>query len=95
MTDMQVDDVMIGALQPVYQQLNELIGTEATIAVWQEFKGTQLTLPSHLYNRKLVSQRLRFEYDGTNVQELARRYQYSEKWFRQVIKQQQNHDLNE
>lgn len=86
---MKVEDTMPVAFQLVYQQLNELIGPEATLRVWEEFRGTQVSFPSHLYNRQLVSQRLRFEYDGTNIQALARRYHYSEKWLRQMIRNQQ------
>lgn len=80
------NDVNVAALQSFYRQLNELVGTEAMLQVWQEFKGTQLTIPLHLYDRKLAGAQVKKLYNGGNARALASQFGYSEKWVRKVAK---------
>lgn len=86
---MKKEDVDVDALQGFYKQVNDLIGTDAMLALWEEYRGTQLTIPIHLYSRDYARTRINEQYDGTNTRQLARKYQYSEKWVRQVINQKE------
>lgn len=87
---MSRDQIDLQALQPFYRRMSELIGTDAMIAIWQEFRGAQLTLPIHLYERSLVITRVRELYTGDNARALATKYGYSEKWVRHIVKGYEN-----
>lgn len=78
----QVD---VEVLHRFYRELNDLIGTEAMLAIYHDYKGMQLTIPTHLYDRQLTAQKVLSEYNGHNQQVLARRYGYSQKWIQRVI----------
>ena len=70
----------------VYKELSEIIGLDATLKVYMRFKGEQVTFPVRLYNPSMIQQKVILEYDGTNIAELARKYDYSEKTVRRMIK---------
>ncbi|WP_461244823.1 Mor transcription activator family protein [Secundilactobacillus muriivasis] len=71
-------------LQPLYERLEQLLGPEAMLMVWSEYKGTQINFPAHLYNRERVQRRLMREHLDDRPQQLARKYGYSQKWVQQV-----------
>lgn len=87
MKDKGVD---IEALQDFYKGLCELIGVDAMLAVYQHYRGSQLTIPTHLYDRKRASQQVVQKYTGDNSMQLAREYGYSQKWVRKVIRDNKN-----
>lgn len=70
----------------VYKEISEIIGLESTLKLYLRFKGQQVTFPVRLYNPHLIQQNVIKEYDGSNIRELARKYDYSEKTIRRMIK---------
>lgn len=70
----------------VYKEICTLIGLDAAIAIYQAYKGQQITFPIHLFNTKRIQRSIIREYDGTNLKELAKKYGYSEKTVRRMIK---------
>lgn len=70
----------------IYKEISEIIGLEATLKLYLRFKGQQITFPIRLHNPRLIQQNVTEEYDGTNIAELARKYDYSEKTIRRMIK---------
>ncbi|NKZ23067.1 hypothetical protein HF959_08255 [Pediococcus argentinicus] len=56
------------------------------LKVYEEYHGTQLTLPSHMYERNAAAKLVRKEYDGTNSVELSHKYGYSQKWVMRQIR---------
>lgn len=76
-----------GALHPFYEEVNDLIGTEAMLKLFTAYRGMQLTIPAHLYDRKRAAQRVRQRYDGHNARDLARQYGYSQRWVVKVIRE--------
>jgi len=73
-------------LNEVYREISEKIGLDSAIVIYQMFKGQQITFPVHLFNSKRIQRNIIKEYDGTNIRELARKYDYSEKTVRRMIK---------
>ncbi len=73
-------------LNEVYREISEKIGLDAAIVIYQMFKGQQITFPVHLFNSKRIQRSIIKEYDGSNIRELARKYDYSEKTVRRMIK---------
>lgn len=74
------------ALQPVYKEFVELIGVEAMIKIFEYYRGSQLLLPAHLYDRIAVRTQILKQYDGHNEAELVRKYGYSQRWVAKVTK---------
>ncbi len=78
-------EVDISSLHGIYRELAEIIGVELTIAVFNELKGQQITFPSRLYERDYVIEEVKIRYNGANLKELAREFNYTERWIRKLI----------
>jgi len=70
----------------VYKELYDIVGPEATLKIYLRFKGQQITFPIRLYNPHMIQQNVIREFNGTNVRELAIKYNYSEKTIRRMIR---------
>ena len=70
----------------IYKEIGNTLGLDAALMIYQMFKGQQITFPTHLFNAKRIQKSVIKEYDGTNIRELAKRYGYSEKTVRRMIK---------
>lgn len=70
----------------IYKEISEMVGLDATLKIYLRFKGQQVTFPVRLYNPQLIQQNVIKEYDGTNIAELAQKYDYSEKTIRRMIR---------
>ena len=70
----------------VYKEICEIIGIDATLKIYLRFKGQQISFPVRLYNPHLIQQNVIKEYDGSNIRELAKKYDYSEKTIRRMIR---------
>ncbi|MBQ6893023.1 MAG: Mor transcription activator family protein [Clostridia bacterium] len=71
----------------VYREISTTVGTEAAVKIFQMYKGQQISFPVHLFNSKRIQSNIASEYDGTNIKELAKKYAYSEKTVRRMIKE--------
>lgn len=70
----------------IYREISEIVGLEATLKIYLRFKGQQINFPVRLYNSNMIQQKVIREYDGTNIRELAQKYDYSEKTIRRMIR---------
>jgi len=82
--------IQVALLQETYAQLYDLLGAELTQEVFDLYRGRQISFPMRLYDRQKVAQRLVQEYNGHNLPELTRRYDYSQRWIRQIIQRAKN-----
>ncbi len=71
----------------VYKEIGEIVGLDATLKIYLRFKGQQVTFPVRLYNPQMIQRNVIKEFDGTNISELARKYDYSEKTIRRMIRE--------
>ncbi len=69
----------------VYKEISEIVGLDATLKIYLRFKGQQVNFPVRLYNPQVIQQNVIKEFDGTNVTELAHKYDYSERTIRRMI----------
>ena len=79
----------------IYKEISEIIGLDNTLKIYLRFKGQQITFPVRLYNSHMIQKSVIKEYDGTNIAELARKYDYSEKTIRRMIKDSLEEDKSE
>jgi len=77
----------VDLLQDSYAQLYDLLGEELTEKLYQVYRGQQVSFPMRLYNRDKVAKQILTEYDGHNIAELTRKYDYSQRWVRQMIQE--------
>ena len=70
----------------IYKEISEIIGLDSTLKLYLRFKGQQISFPVRLYNPYMIQRNVIKEYDGTNIAELAKKYDYSEKTIRRMIK---------
>jgi len=70
----------------VYREMSEIVGLDATLKIYLRFKGQQITFPVRLYNPQMIQQNVIKEFDGTNIRALAKKYDYSEKTIRRMIR---------
>lgn len=73
-------------LNTVYREINEKLGMETAMDIYQLFKGQQINFPMRFFNPEKIQQLIVKEYDGTNIRTLAVKYNYSEKTIRRIIK---------
>ena len=73
-------------LNSVYREISEKMGVDAAMELYQMFKGQQICFPVRFFNPARIQQIIVKEYDGTNIRQLATKYNYSEKTIRRIIK---------
>lgn len=69
----------------IYEEMANLIGVEDTIKIYEYFKGQQIIFPQRLYNKEYVAKYVREHYNGTNIKELSRKFDYSDRRIRQFL----------
>lgn len=74
-------------LHKVYREISEELGIEAALTIHKMFRGTQVSFPVRFFDTQCVKEMIVQEYDGTNVSTLAKKYDYSEKTIRRIIKE--------
>lgn len=73
-------------LHDVYRRISEALGMEAARELYRLFAGQQIAFPVRLYSAEAVRRRIRQEYDGRNVRQLAEKYGYSERTVRRILR---------
>lgn len=69
----------------VYRDIADRLGTDTAIEIYSMFKGQQVSFPKRLLNPTRIQKNIIQEYDGTNIKELAVKYDYSERMIRKII----------
>lgn len=72
----------------VYKEIAEIAGEDIARIMHDNFKGQQIVFPNKLYSSRFIADKIREEYDGDNIKTLARKYGYTERWLRKIIKNQ-------
>lgn len=76
----------LSGLNEVYRDIADEIGIENTIAIYNLFHGTQVSFPSRLFSKEHIHKAIINEYNGTNVPQLAQKYNYSERTIWRILK---------
>ena len=73
-------------LNDVYKDIADEIGLENTLAIFKLFHGTQISFPNRLFSKEYIHNAIIKEYDGSNVPQLAQKYNYSERSIWRILK---------
>ncbi len=74
-------------LNEVYRDIANEIGIENTMAIFQLFHGTQVSFPNRLFSKEYTHQAIILEYNGSNIAQLAQKYNYSERTIWRILKE--------
>ena len=80
----------VNGLNDIYREIAEKIGIEHTITIYKMFHGTQISFPSRLFSTKYTHKAIINEYNGKNVLQLAKKYDYSERSIWRILKSANN-----
>ena len=69
----------------VYREMVEILGEEATLKIYENFRGQQVTFPMRLYSKSYVEEYIIKNYNGKNIKEISRKLGYTCNWVQQVI----------
>ena len=69
----------------IYCEMAEIVGIENTCKIFEHFRGQSTSFPQRLYNIQYVERYVKENYDGTNLREFARMFNYSERRIRQLL----------
>lgn len=72
----------------VYCEMVEVVGVENTYKIFEHFKGQAVSFPQRLYSTQYVERYIKEHYDGTNLREFARKFNYSERRIREFLKEE-------
>lgn len=69
----------------IYREIAEEISPETAVEIHRLFGGQQILFPKKLYNREYIYRAICQNYNGQNVRELSRIYEYSERQIRRIL----------
>mgnify|MGYP001055654789 FL=1 len=73
-------------LNDVYRDIADEIGVENTLAIYKLFHGTQISFPNRMFSKEYIHNAIINEYNGSNVPQLAQKYNYSERSVWRILK---------
>lgn len=81
----KAEPIEISGLNDTYKTVCELVGAENMLRLYEQYRGLQVMFPTRLYDKAYVREVIRKEFNGSNAHELAKRFNYSERWIRSII----------
>ena len=85
---MEKKDKYCPTLNGVYEVMNEIIGFDNVVKLYEHFKGSQINFPTRLFSKEFVLQEAIKKYDGSveSINKVAIKYSYSERTIRKLLK---------
>ena len=74
-------------LNSIYREIAEKLGIDTAMDLYLLFRGQQVTFPMRFVNSEYIRRIIVKEYDGTNIKQLALKYDYSEKTIRRILRE--------
>lgn len=72
---------------PVYKEISDIIGPEATYAIYKSMRSQQLTLPKRLYTTDYVLDQINKSGENVDIHKIALEYDYTERYLKQLLNQ--------
>ena len=68
-------------------EIAEAIGIENTMIVFDVLKGRQISFPQRIFRKEYIEKYIRENYNGKNIRELARKFGYTDRRVKQILKE--------
>ena len=69
----------------IYKELAELVGDAATVRIWKQFSGLNVTFPQKLYSKEYRKEYIKENMQDVKPGEMAKALGISERRVRQII----------
>ncbi len=79
----------------IYKELAELLGDAATMKIWKQFSGLNVTFPQKLYSKEFRKDYIRENMNRAKPAEIAKLLGLSERRIRQLIVEIKQEDRND
>ena len=86
----ETGDLLPENLNGIYREIATLLDCETALILHDAFRGQQVTFPVKVLSREYVGKKIRLEYNGANLKDLATKYGYTEKWLRRILSEETN-----
>lgn len=86
------DDNGIEELNGIYKDFARILDIESSKIIYENFKGQQINFPVRFLSREKIAEFVIEKYDGSNIKALVKEFGYSERWIRNLIKQNREND---
>lgn len=80
---MEVND-----LAGVYKEIASVTDIDTAMEIFKRFKGQQIIFPQRLYSKEFIRTYIKKNYNGHNVRELSRMFDYSDRRVRQILNEE-------
>lgn len=74
-------------LNGIYSDIANLLGIECARKIFEEYRGQQITFPIDFFNKTYVYSSIVSDFNGSNIKQLAIKYEYSERTIRRILKE--------
>lgn len=75
-------------LAGIYNDIAENLGQDVAKKMHYMYGGQQISFPKHFFDSNYITALIMCDYDmGKNIKELSKKYDYSERRIRQIIKE--------
>ncbi|MEM1484019.1 Mor transcription activator family protein [Oscillospiraceae bacterium PP1C4] len=81
-----IEQLQADQLNGIYRDIAVDLGVEVAILLFEHYRGLQIVFPTRLLSKEYLQKKILQEHNGSNVKALARKYNYTERWVRQIIK---------
>ncbi len=71
----------------IYKELAELIGDNATVKIWKNYQGLNISFPKKLYSNEYVRKFISENIGKKSIREIAKEVGLSERRVRQIAKE--------
>ncbi len=79
-------------LNGIYPEIADELGLDVAEVIYKKYGGLQIAFPNRFEDTTSIHEVIYKEYlDGVNIQKLAKKYGYSERYLRKIINTQKLH----
>lgn len=80
------DSIKSCQLNGIYRDIAEHISIDVALLMYKQYKGLQVNFPKKLYAPEYVRGQVIQSGRDSDFKKMARQYDYSERWLRQMLK---------
>ncbi|MFV0559271.1 MAG: Mor transcription activator family protein [Enterococcus sp.] len=84
------EDGEVYSWNQVYKELVSLVGKDATLKIYEQYKGNQVHFPMRLIDSQFLGDEVLHKFNGRNLKQLARYYGYSERHLQRILKKEKD-----
>jgi len=81
-------------LHGIYRDIAENLGVDVAMLMFEHYRGLQVTFPTRFLCPEYIKSCICTEYNGNNTSELAKKYNYSGRWVRELVAREKQKNIS-